>query len=166
MNNNYACNSAGRKMISMFPLAKQNETISSVLARIRRKGSELKTVSYVYVINSEGKLEGVVAIKKILSSDKKTKIKDIMIKSFISVSPETSCEKTADLAIKHNIKAVPVVKKGKLLGVVNTDAILTTLNNALRDDVIHFAGIHKSYLNYENTLKVPFFEGVMHRLPW
>jgi magnesium transporter len=93
-------------------------------------------------------------------------IEELMNKNFFYVSPECDEEKVADLIIKHNIKAVPVIKKGVFLGVVPNDKIMTIINNSLTKDIIHFAGIHKSFLKYKNALEVPFFESVKQRLPW
>jgi magnesium transporter len=93
-------------------------------------------------------------------------MKEIMKKKLVTVSPETNQEKAADLAVKHNIKAVPVVQNKKLVGVVVTTQIFSILNRALREDIIHLAGIHKAHLEYENTMAVPLFKSIEHRLPW
>ncbi len=162
----YVNRTAGNMMISGFPSARKGELVSKVSSSIQKRASELKTISYVYVIDDDDKLLGIVPIKKLFSSPKNTRIEKIMRINFVSVSPDTMDEKVAHLAIKNNIKAVPVTKKGVLLGVVPTDKILTILNNSLLYDIMHFAGIHKSHFDYENTFEVPFKTSVMSRLPW
>ncbi len=162
----YPYNSAGRRMTSDFLTAGKNETVHTILQRLRREVKNIKTAAYVYVTDEDKSLIGVASIKEILVSSKNTKIADIIQKTLITVSPDTDQEKAADLAVKHNIKAIPVVKNKKLIGVVTTDEILSILNRALREDILHLAGIHKSHLKYENTLEVPLFLSVLHRLPW
>jgi len=164
--NGYSHHTAGRIMISDVPTALENDLNSAVLEMIKRDALKFKTIDYVYVTDNDEKLIGIASIKRIISSKGNTKISEVMSKNLISVQPDTSDEQIADLAVKHNIKAIPVVKKGRLLGVVTNDRIMTTLNKALREGIIHLAGIHKSHLNYENTLKVPLFKSVLHRLPW
>ena len=44
--------------------------------------------------------------------------------------------------------------------------VLHILNRSLQEDILHFAGIHKSHLQYENTLAVPLHVTLLHRLPW
>ncbi len=162
----YPPHTAARRAITEVPLAQKNETVKSVLHRLRSPAEELKMTDYVYVINRRGLLEGVVSLKDLLRHSEDTKLGSLMKKKVVVVSPETHQEKAADLAVKHNIKAIPIVKRGKLLGVVPMRQILLILNRALREDVLTFAGIHKAHLNYENTLAVPLFKGILHRLPW
>lgn len=48
----------------------------------------------------------------------------------------------AILALKHNLKAVPVVDKdNRFLGVVPSDAIWETLHAENAEDILRFAGI-------------------------
>jgi len=153
-------------MVTGVPTADKGETVGSILRRIESRARRFKTIDYVYVVDEAGVLAGVASIKELFASSKGSKVSSIMSKSIVSVHPEEDCEKVADLAVKHNIKAVPVVMKGKFLGVVPTDNILSILNRALREDILHLAGIHKAHLKYENTLAVPLFLSILHRLPW
>lgn len=162
----YPHNSAGREMTRKFLIARKNETIGGVLHRIEKEIKNSEISDYVYIIDNNENLTGVVSLRDILSSSKNKRTSEVMERNLISVSPETDREKVADLAVKHNINVIPVVKNKKLIGVVSADEILSTLNRALREDILHLAGIHKSHLKYENTLEVPFFLSIFHRLPW
>jgi len=53
------------------------------------------------------------------------KVKDIMTKDVIFVSPETKINKVADKLIKHRIHGVPVVKEGKLVGIITETDFFT-----------------------------------------
>jgi len=46
------------------------------------------------------------------------------------------------------------------------DKIISILNREFHEDILHFSGISKARLEYENTLSVPLLQGVRHRLPW
>ncbi len=162
----YPINSVGKKMTQKFLVSLKNEIVGEVLKRIERDIKDYDMTHYIYIVDNDSRLAGVVSIRDLLSSSKNRKIGEIMKKNLISVSPDTDREKAADLAVKHNIKAIPVVERKKLVGVISTDEILKTLNRALREDILHLAGIHKSHLKYENTLEVPLFFGLIHRLPW
>lgn len=162
----YPAGSAGKKMIANVPMVRKGATIGRILESLRKDTKKLRSMDYVYVTEEDGTLLGVVSIRDILDAGKDSEVGKIMKTSVIAVSPETDQEKVADLAVKHSIKAVPVVKNKKLVGVVVSDAILSILNRALREDILHLAGIHKAHLEYENTLAVPLFQGILHRLPW
>lgn len=162
----YPYGSAGRRMTKDFFTVKKNETIGNILQRLKKEIKNVKTTDYIYVTDENEFFIGFVSIKDILSSSNTIKVSNIIQKNLIKITPETDIEKVADLAVKHNMKAIPVVEGKKLAGVIPTEEILSSLNIALRKDILHLAGIHKSHLNYENTLEVPLFLSIVHRLPW
>lgn len=160
----YPHNTAGRKMIINVPTANRNDSVKKVINSLRDDFYE-STINYVYVIDND-KLAGIVSIKKLMFSKDNNLMQDLMNKNFAYVTPECEDEKVADLIIKQNIKAIPVIKKGVFLGVVPNDRIMTILNNSLTHDIIHFAGIHKSFLKYRNLLEIPFFDSIKQRILW
>ncbi len=162
----YPHNSAGRRMVTNIPLAKTGETAGSVIRRISKESGSLETIDYIYVLDRDEKLAGVVSIRQLLSAGKKTKVNKLMNGKPVTVSPSMDQEKVSDLALKHNIKDIPVVEKGKLVGVVPNHKIMSILNRSLQEDILHFAGIHKSHLEFDNTMAVPFVKSIEQRFPW
>ncbi len=162
----YSPNSAGRKMVTEVLTARSSETIGTILNRLRTESKFLKTMAYVYVVDENNRLVGVTSLKSLFLQPANTPVRNIMRTSLVTISPEAEEEKVAHLALKHSIKTVPVVEKGKLLGAVPADRIFHIINRALQEDILHFAGIHKAHLEYENTLAVPLDRSVLHRLPW
>ncbi|MEK6968822.1 MAG: magnesium transporter [Nanoarchaeota archaeon] len=158
--------SVAKKIIVEIPLANATDTVGSVLNKIKTNITKLKFIDYVYVINENKNLIGTVSFKNLFRSTKEIKIGKLMQKKLVTVSPETDQEKVADLAVKHNLKAIPVIEHKKLVGAISIEQILPILNRALREDLLHLAGIHKAHLNYENTLAVPLFLSVLHRIPY
>ncbi|MBI4168231.1 MAG: magnesium transporter [Candidatus Aenigmarchaeota archaeon] len=162
----YPHNSAGRRMVTNVPVARLGETVGSVINRLSAESKNLETVDYIYVVDKRGRLAGVFSVKYLFSSPRKVVVDRLMKTNLITVSPETDQEKVSDLALKHKIKDVPVVSKGKFLGVVPNHKIMAILNRSLQEDILHFAGIHKSHLEFENTLEVPYYKSIESRLPW
>src|SRR3989344_3994700 len=161
----YPSCSAAKRMVTKIPIAEKNDSVGAILKKIRDNIKGFNTIDYVYVINGNENLVGVVSIKNLFKHSKEIRIEKIMHKKLITVSPETDQEKVADLAVKHAIKAIPVIENKKLIGVVPIEEILPILNKALREDVLHLAGIHKAHLKYENTLEAPLFASTLHRIP-
>jgi CBS domain-containing protein len=48
-----------------------------------------------------------------------TKVEDIMSNSLVTVSPESSSKEAAKLMAEHQIRRLPVVEEGKLMGIVS-----------------------------------------------
>ena len=91
-----------------------------------------------------GKLVGVVSdndLKRASASDatmldvhevlyliSKIKIKEIMVKNPLTVSPDYTVEETAELLMEHKISGVPVVEAdGKVVGVITRDDLFKVL---------------------------------------
>ncbi len=83
------------------------------------------------VVSGTGKIEGIVTERDILmdvvaeGKDSATvKVKDIMTKDLVIISPEKTLEEAADVMTEKKIKKLPVVENGKLIGIVTaTDLI-------------------------------------------
>ena len=161
----YKFGSIAHRMVTDVVKVSYRSTIADILKKLKR-GKKFETIDYVYVLNDKEILVGVISIQELFNRSSNTRVNKIMKRKIVKIDPETDQEKVAHLSLKHGIKAIPVVEKGKLLGVVTAQDILHILNKSLHEDILHFAGIHKSHLNYENTTKVPLFLAVLHRLPW
>ena len=73
------------------------------------------------VVNSEGKLVGVVYKKNLLKAQRHgvlAKVKDFMVEEFHTLSPEDFLWKAEEVLSKYGEKLIPVVKDGKLVGVI------------------------------------------------
>ncbi len=153
-------------MDTNIPTVKKGQTINEVISILEKKGKPFETIDYIYVNDKNENLVGFFSVKELFRSSKNTSVDKIMQTKIVMVSPITDAENVAHLALKHGLKAVPVVEKGKLLGVVSPREIIQILNKSLRKDLFHFAGIHKSHLEYENSLTVPVSKSLIHRAPW
>jgi CBS domain-containing protein len=59
-----------------------------------------------------------LAIKKDLERISKTKVKNVMTKEAVSVSPDTNVFDAAAIMERHDVNRLPVVSSGKLIGIV------------------------------------------------
>jgi len=148
INNNkkskYPPESAGRRMINNVPTALPEERILDIRQKLFEKAREFETLNYIYVVDKEGKLAGVLSLKDVFQKPEETKIEDLMARSIIKVRPSTDQERVAILALKHNLKSIPIVNKENLfLGVVPSDVILEILHSEDVEDILRFAGVSK-----------------------
>lgn len=162
----YPKNSAGHHMIQEFLKVEADNTIGTLFVKLKGGIKGSKTIDYIYVVDRNENLIGVLSFKDLFIHHKKTKIRDFIKRDVVTVSPHTDIERAAKIALTHNVKALPVVERGKLLGVIISEKIHSTVNKALREHILQFAGIHTSHLEYENTLEVPLFKTIYHRVPW
>jgi magnesium transporter len=160
-------NSASKILITHIPIAHLNSTIEEVINLILNRANEFESINYIYVIDDNNKLKGVVPIKKLFKEPKNKAISHYITKKLITVHPHTHQETVAFTALSHNIKSVPVVdQKGQFLGIVPPTAIFATLYKEAREDMFRLAGVHHSEAKFDNVLKISIFKSLKHRLPW
>lgn len=168
-NKSYPSDSAGRIMTSKVPVVDEEASISDAEKILLKESLDFDTINYIYVTNKSKKLKGVVSIKEVFSHPgEKTKVKDLMVKGekLITVRGHSYQKKAVLLAIKNNIKALPVVDKDNVfLGVLDSDSILKVVDNEHVEDVLRLGGIyHKG--PFKNAMEISIMESLKYRLPW
>ena len=83
-------------------------------------------ISGAPVVDKKGKIIGVVSGADILAKKGK-QVKNIMSRKIIQVREGTAVEEIASLMTHHNIKRVPVMEEGKLLGIVSRADIVRAI---------------------------------------
>ncbi len=163
----YPSSTAGSRILTAFPQVRIGEKIRDVEKMLLDKANEFETIDYVYVVDDNSVLKGVVSVKELHASNKEADVEEIMKKKLVVARPMTHQERLVYLALSNGIKAVPVVdKENRLLGIVPYDTILQIFNEEVREDIFKFGGIfHKVGKEY-TTIKSSASTMVKTRLPW
>jgi CBS domain-containing protein len=75
------------------------------------------------VLSSDGQVVGIVSETDVFT--KKGKVaRDIMSQHVITVSPDTGIDEAARLLVGERIRRVPVVKRGKMVGLLSRSDVL------------------------------------------
>jgi len=91
--------------------------------RVRKPDPEL--TYYLYVIDKEGRLEGVISLRDLVVAPPETKLTAAMDPHVLKVLAETPKEEVASLIAKYDLLALPVVDaQGTLLGTVTVDDVV------------------------------------------
>ena len=155
-------------MTTKVPTALPESTVSDVRAMLTKDILLFNTINYVYIVDAQKKFLGVLSIKDLYRADPVSPVLNVSkTTSLISVRPESHQERAAYLAIKHNIKAVPVVGKEHLfLGSITSDTILSILHKETHEDILRRAGIRHPQALTANILETPLLTSFRHRVPW
>ncbi len=85
-------------------------------------------------------LEGIVTerdmLNKIVSSSRdpsQVRVRDIMTRDVVSVSPDKDVEEATDIMSKHRIKRLPVVFGNEVVGIITSTDIVSILSKAIRE---------------------------------
>jgi len=158
---------AGRAMTEGVPTLPPTAAVGDIETMLKEHPEAFQTINYVYVIGKEGDLEGTVSIGELFRQPKTTTLSRIMTRELITARPHTDREHVARLALKHNLKAIPIVDKDNhFLGVVPSDTILDILRTESLEDTLKAAGIHSPPEEHDAILASKTGVNVRRRLPW
>lgn len=164
--NNLKKETALAQAFTNVPTAFPEQTVREVLTKLRRK-REWDFTYYIYIVDKNNTLKGVISLNKLIRSDSDIKMQEIMSVNLVTVHPSTDQEHVAILAIKNNIRAVPVVSKktGEFLGVVGDDRILRILHQEHTEDFLLQAGVMQDQ-PVTDIFKARVQDMVKLRIPW
>lgn len=156
---------AAGHLTKKIPLASPSETVGEVRRRIERTTEDFATINYIYVIDEDEKLVGVVSLRRLLTAGSEKRLSTLMTETIVSAHESTPLQKISVLAVRHNIKAIPIVDhQHRLVGVVPNDIILSTLYYKMRATLLRSAGIHPNHT--ESILEMSLFTAFRHRILW
>lgn len=163
----YPPRSAGRLMIKEFPIVNVKSTIGSVEKTLIQKINWYKTINYVYVVDDDEKLVGVLSVKELFRKSKETEVSKVMNRELVTAKPEDTKAKVTYIAIKNKLKSVPVIdKEESLIGIITSDQIYSTAYKEARADLMKFSGYGGASYDLDSILDTPLITGLKHRLPW
>jgi len=116
---------AGGLMTNEYIAYPPETTVREAIERFRKEAEEVETVYYIYIIDADEKLIGVISLRELLLAPLDAKLSDIMETKLKTVGPEADEKEVAEIISKYNPLALPVIDaEGYLLGIVTIDDIM------------------------------------------
>ncbi|MDI6782952.1 MAG: CBS domain-containing protein, partial [bacterium] len=120
----YDPNSAGGLMNPRFISLTQDMTVEQVINRLRAESPSAESIFYLYVVDNEHHLTGVLNLRHLIITNPETPINRIMLPNPIKVKEQDRVEQIAELMEKHNLLALPVVdEQNRIKGVITVDDV-------------------------------------------
>lgn len=162
----YPINSAGHLMITAVPTVRATLTVAEARELLIRETKNFETINYIYVLDRAGRLTGVVSVKELFRCPPQWRLARTVIKELVSVRAHTDKERVVHLALRHSLKAVPVVSAdARFLGTVPSDVILKILYEESTEDLLRLGGI-SGQVSYDDVYRLSYSTSLKHRLPW
>ncbi len=159
----YPDETAGGRMTTDFLVLGPEDTAEAALQYLRSTGWETDIPYYLFVVNQEKELLGVMGLRELVCADPDQEIKEIMSSHVVSVQAMEDQEEAAGVMKHYDLSALPVLNtKEQLVGVISHDDILDVLADETTEDIYRLASVSDSALEPESNL----FLQLKGRLPW
>ncbi|MDR2044949.1 MAG: magnesium transporter [Clostridium sp.] len=160
----YPEDSAGSIMTVEYMDLKENLTVDQAIERIRSVGMDSETINICYVLDSQRKLLGTVALRYLLLSRGEELIGDIMHENVIAIHTMMDQEEVARQFQKYDFTAMPVVdNESRLVGIITVDDVVDIMQEEVTEDMEKMAAIVPSDKPY---MKTGILETYQKRIPW
>jgi magnesium transporter len=160
----YDPDTAGGLMTPAYVAVARDATSAQAIAAIRRLVDEAETVNYVYVVDEERHLLGVLSLYRLLLSADSTPVEQLMAPSTVRVRASADQETAARILTDRNLLAIPVVDADDhLLGIITEDDVADVLQAEATEDIERLGGSQPLNLPYR-LASVPLL--VRKRVGW
>jgi magnesium transporter len=161
----YAEDEAGGLMSPRYARLRPEMRVDEAISYLRRQARErLETIYYVYVLDAEQRLLGVVSFRELFAAPPDKTVRDVMRTDVVSVPDDMDQEAVSDVIAQHDLMAVPVLdSEGRIKGIVTIDDIVDVVREEATEDIQKMGGMEALDTPYWQT---PFPTLVRKRGVW
>lgn len=157
--------SAGGLMQTELVAVSETTTVDEVIELVRAEAEEIETFHFVYVVDEEKRLTGVLNLGALLLAAPDQQAGQLAKRKVRAVGPYIDQEEVALAFRRYDLVALPVVDdEGRLLGRIMHDDAVDVLEEEADEDIFHMAGATSTEPELVYTDQV--FRIASVRLPW
>ena len=124
----YPEDTAGGIMTTEFVSVPAGLTAAQTIDRLRELEPDAETIYYVYVVDGDGRLVGVLSLRDLIVAKPDTRISEVMFDEPVTVGVLADEDEVAQVVARYNLLAVPVTDdEGRLAGIVTVDDAIDTV---------------------------------------
>lgn len=140
----YPEGTAGSIMATEFVAVPESCTIRQAIDEIARQADRYETIYYLYVVDDDDHLRGVVTARELLRGmrNPETRLGELMNSALITVNVMDGQEDVVNQVAKLDILAIPVIdQERRIVGIVTHDDVIDLVREEAADDALRSAGV-------------------------
>ena len=158
----YHEDTAGGLMAKELIRVNENWGVATCIREMRKQAEDLDEIYYIYVVNNENLLIGILSLKALLLASASTKVMDIYNHDIRSVQTEARSEEVAQIMEKYDLIVLPVTDSiGRLVGRITIDDVVDVIREEAERDYQLASGITADVETTDSPARLS-----RARLPW
>jgi magnesium transporter len=148
-----------------FTRLRAEQTVAEALEWLRDHPPPERII-YFYVLDNDGRLDGVVPTRRLVLARPEQRVADIMVRQVVALSEQATVQEACEFFILHRFLALPVVDaERRMVGVVDVDLYTEELANLedvrKREELFQQIGVHVSGVQQQSP-----WGAFRRRFPW
>lgn len=145
----YEENTAGALMTTDYAWLPAHISAGEALDRLRLQAPDKETIYYIFILDEQRRLQGVVSLRDLILARRTTVLRDLMERDVVTVRASDDREKVAQVIAHFDLLAVPVVDdEGRLVGIVTYDDVMDVVEEEATEDIHRMGGVGPLEENY------------------
>ena len=160
----YGAETAGGIMTNEVLSLAQEMTVEDALVYLRQHSDHMEMVYYLFIVDTERHLVGVVTLRELVVAEPTARMKDLMNPDVIKVTTDTDQEKVAQVIAKYDLLGVPVVdSENHLVGLITVDDVIDVIHEEQAEDFSDITGTSVEELEEEERFS---WRAALSRITW
>lgn len=131
----------GLMQVELFKV-RDDWKVKKVMRVLRRWSKDIENLNYVYIVDDEDRLVGMLSLHRLLFVEPDVLVMDIAETDLRSVLPEQDQEDVVKVFEKYDILALPVLdKQGVLVGRITADDVIDVIQEEATEDMYRLAAL-------------------------
>ena len=150
----YPEGTAGAVMTTEMAMLLEDLTVREAIDEIGRQSENYETIYYLYIVDDEERLQGLVSTRQLLSKIKspETKLADIMETDLLTALVMEDQEEVAEKVARLDLLAIPVIDSSRrLAGIITHDDIIDVFREEATEDAHRSAAMEPLAESYLRT---------------
>jgi magnesium transporter len=148
-----------------FAGIRSSQSVAEALITLRNSDLSSRIV-YVYVLDDDGRLCGVVPTRQLLLSAAETSVSDIMVRRVITLPYQATLLDACEMFVLHRLMAFPVTDdEGRILGVIDVDQYTEEISQLDEreesDEIFQIIGVRLAQIRHASVAAL-----FRNRFPW
>jgi len=150
----YPEDSAGAMMTTEVAMIDEDLTVRQAIDELTRAAERLETIYYIYAVDHDQRLDGVVTARQLLTALRKpdTRVADLMESDLIYVEATADRNEVTNQVAKYDLHAIPVVDdRRRLLGIITHDDVIDAVRQEATEEAQRSAAVAPLEEGYMQT---------------
>ena len=150
----YPEGTAGALMTTELAKLGESVPVRAALEQISHQAENLETINYLYIVDDEDHLRGVVSTRQLVSSLGKPDrpMGDLMERDLVTVNDTDDQETIAERVARYDLLAIPVVDgEHHLLGIITHDDVIDVMQAEATEDLHRLGAVDPLNTSYLQT---------------